>query len=86
MARRKTKKFVIKILCKACRALLYKYKKEGPGALVKCYVSSIMEDHTNGDLKCHKCGQKFATVARYHNRDAHKIKSNKVIVRGHYGK
>ena len=49
------KRFTIKIYCQSCRTLLYKYSKEGPGSLVKCFVSSILEDDTNGDCKCPKC-------------------------------
>lgn len=86
MARKKTKDFVIKIHCTKCDTLLYKYRKEGAGSLIKCYVEGILDDYTNGDLKCPECGQQFARLVKYHNRPAHKIIQGKVAVKGHYGK
>lgn len=86
MAKKKTKEFVIKIICDNCGTLLYKYRKEGPGSLVKCYVDGILRDYTKGNLECHQCNQQFARPAKYHNRPAHKIIQGKVIVKGHYGK
>ena len=86
MAKKKTKEFVIKIICVNCGTLLYKYKKEGPGSLVKCYVEGILKDYTRGNLQCPKCSQQFARLARYHNRPAHKIIQGKVVVKGHCGK
>ena len=41
--------YTITILCSKCQTSLYKYKKEGGGELIKCYVSNILEDYTNGD-------------------------------------
>ena len=84
--KRKTKEFVIDIRCAKCRTLLYTYRKEGPGSLIKCYTDGIQKDHTEGDLKCPQCGQEFAREATYHNRPAHKIIQGKVIVKGHCGK
>jgi hypothetical protein len=86
MGKNKTKKYVIKVLCSKCSTLLYVYRKEGAGSLVKCYVTGIIKDHTEGDLKCPKCGQLFARLATYHNRPAHKIIQGKVVVKGHCGK
>ena len=86
MSKHKAKEFVIKILCAKCHTLLYVYRKEGAGALVKCYVDGIMEDRTKGDLKCPQCDQQFARLASYHNRPTHKIIQGKVIVKGHCGK
>jgi len=86
MPKRKTKMYVIKIFCSGCGAFLYRYRKEGGGALIKCYVDGILEDGTNGDLKCPKCQQFFARITRYHNRPAHKIIQGKVTVKGHSGK
>ena len=50
----------ISIHCMGCRTLLYKYRKGGTGALVKCFVDRIAEDRTRGDLRCPSCGQEFA--------------------------
>ena len=76
--------YVIDVHCK-CGFCLYKYRKEGGGSLVKCYVDMIIDDHTKGDCKCPNCGQEFAREARYHNRPAHKMIGGKVYVRGHHG-
>lgn len=86
MAKKKIKEFIIKIICANCGTLLYRYKKEGPGSLVKCYVEGILKDCTKGNLKCPKCNQQFARLAKYHNRLAHKIIQGKVVVKGHCGK
>jgi len=81
MTKKKIRTYTIKIFCANCGALLYKYRKEGPGHLVKCYKDGIIEDRTAGDLKCPKCEQIFAREALYHNRPANKIIQGKVYVR-----
>ena len=73
---------VIKVYCAKCRSLLYHYKKEGAGSLIKCYADMIKSNHTKGDLKCPSCGQEFARHAVIHNRPAHKIIQGKVFVKG----
>ncbi len=45
----------IMIFCAKCRAPLYKYRKGGKGALVKCFVERIVEDHTNKQCECPNC-------------------------------
>lgn len=83
MAKKQTVKiYRIEIFCKKCRTLLFVYNKEGPGNLVKCYVSSIVEDHTN-ELNCPSCGEEVARKARYHNRDAYKVVQGKIYTTGH---
>ena len=47
----------ISIHCAKCNALLYKYHKGGRGGLVKCFLERIVEDRTEGDLKCPHCKQ-----------------------------
>ena len=86
MAKGKIKTYTIEVKCSKCKALLYRYRKEGAGSLVKCYVSGILDDNTNGDLKCPICGTEFARNAMYHGRPAHKIIQGKVLVVGHCGK
>ncbi len=85
MKKKKQLKFVVKVYCSKCSSLLYLYKKEGAGFLLKCYLSGILKDYTKGNLKCHECGEQFARLARYHNRPAHKIISGKVYVKGGRG-
>ncbi len=74
---------VIKIHCKKCGALLYKYLKVKPGFLIKCYHDKILEDHTNGDLKCPKCGQEFARFKMIKGRPANKMIHGKFTIQGH---
>jgi len=62
--------------------LLYKYRKGGTGALVKCFVERIAEDRTNGDLTCPGCGQLFAREYAISGKPAHKIIQGKVFTRG----
>ncbi len=72
----------ISVHCRACRTLLYKYRKGGSGGLVKCFVERIAEDRTAGDLRCQGCGQEFARRITLAGREAHKIIQGKVYTRG----
>jgi DNA-directed RNA polymerase subunit M/transcription elongation factor TFIIS len=72
----------VKIYCQNCNAFLYKYRKDIQGHLVKCYEDMILEDNTNGGMKCPKCGQQFARKRIIHNRRANKIIQGKVYVKG----
>jgi len=83
---KKIKRFTIKIFCQSYQTQLYKYSKEGPGNLVKCFVSSILEDNTNGDCKCNSCGQEFARPIVIKGRNAHKIIKGKIYIKGSTGK
>lgn len=46
----------VDIYCAKCKAPLYKYRKGGKGALVKCFIERIVEDHTNTPCTCPQCG------------------------------
>lgn len=72
--------YVIKIYCKNCNSLIYKYLKEGEGHLLKCYVSNILESNTKVPLHCPGCGKQFAREGLVHNRPAHKIVQGAVYV------
>ena len=72
----------IGIHCASCRRLLYKYRKGGTGGLVKCFVERIVEDHTEGDLRCPQCGQEFARFKMMEGQRAHKIIQGKVYTKG----
>jgi ribosomal protein S27E len=72
----------IAIHCMSCRSLLYRYRKGGTGGLVKCYVERIAEDRTNGDLRCHVCGQQLARPRAIGGKPVHKIVHGKVFTRG----
>ena len=53
----------------------------GKGSLVKCFVERIVEDATDGDLKCPECGSEFARPAMIRGKPANKIIGGKVIMR-----
>ena len=77
-----SKKFrTIKVYCKKCDTLLYKYYKHGSGHLLKCYKDRIKQDCTNKDLKCPNCKGKFAREAIIHAKPANKIIQGKVYVK-----
>ncbi|MDA0745252.1 MAG: hypothetical protein O2954_01960 [bacterium] len=78
----KTDRRTISIHCAKCKTLLYKYHKGGRGGLVKCLVERIVEDNTNGDLKCPQCGQEFARERMMEGRPAHKIIQGKIYTKG----
>ncbi|MDP2820754.1 MAG: hypothetical protein Q8O39_00930 [bacterium] len=73
--------YIMKVYCRYCKSLLYKYQKEGLGSLIKCYKDRIIEDYTQKDLKCPKCGKQFAREATIHGRPASKIIQGKVYVK-----
>ena len=72
----------IAIHCMKCRTLLYRYSKGGTGGLVKCFLDRIIEDRTDGDLRCPRCRQPFARSKMIGGRPAHKIIQGKVYTRG----
>jgi hypothetical protein len=82
VAKGEAERRTIAIHCMKCRTLLYRYKQGGTGGLVKCFVELIVEDGTNGDLRCPGCGQEFARRAMISGRPAHKIVQGKVFTRG----
>jgi DNA-directed RNA polymerase subunit M/transcription elongation factor TFIIS len=71
----------IKVYCQNCNTLLYKYHKQGPGHLVKCYEERITKDYTNGDLKCPKCGEQFARKTMVYGKPANKIIQGKIFIK-----
>lgn len=72
----------ISIHCAGCRSLLYRYRKGGRGGLVKCRPERIVEDRTEGDLKCPRCGSEFARFKTMGGHPAHKIIQGKVYTKG----
>ncbi len=72
----------VKVYCAGCTQLLYKYRKGGYGRLAKCFVDKIVQDHTEGDLRCPSCGQAFARETMAYGRPANKIIQGKVTVKG----
>jgi hypothetical protein len=78
----KSESRIIKIYCSKCKTLLYKYRKEGKGFLVKCYKNKIVKDFTKGDLKCPQCKKPFAREIIIHGKPANKIIQGRVFIKG----
>ncbi len=78
--RKKAPTKTVKIFCAGCRAFLYKYRKAGNGALVKCFHERIVDDATNGKLSCPECGQEFAREAMIRGTPANKMIGGKVTM------
>jgi len=72
---------VIKVYCSKCKTLLYRYRKEGRGHLIKCYKDKIVKDFTQGGLRCPHCRKLFAREAMIHGKPANKIIQGKVFTR-----
>lgn len=71
----------IEIFCARCKSKLFKYRKGGKGALVKCFKERITEDHTAEPCRCPGCGAEFAREALIRGTPAYKIIGGKVYVR-----
>ena len=82
MAKGTPERRTIAIHCAGCRKLLYRYRKGGTGALVKCFVERIVEDRTAGDLSCPGCHRVFARPGVLSGKPIHKIIQGKVFTRG----
>jgi hypothetical protein len=81
--RKKLPERSVEIFCSACDYKLYKYKKNGKGKLVKCYLERIVEDFTDSSepLQCPQCDRPFARKAMIHGRPAHKMIGGKVYMK-----
>ena len=45
----------VQIYCSKCKFQLFKYRKGGKGALVKCFKERIVEDFTHEEGICPSC-------------------------------
>ncbi|MCB4435790.1 hypothetical protein LHL20_05965 [Alteromonas sp. McT4-15] len=68
----------VQIFCARCRCQLYKYRKGGKGALVKCFKSRIVEDYTDEEGICPSCNSQFARSAMIRGERSLKIVGGKV--------
>ena len=71
----------VDISCSKCRAPLYKYRKGGKGALVKCFIERIVDDHTQVVGQCPGCGQMFVRQTLIRGTPAYKIIGGKVQIK-----
>ena len=68
----------IDIFCKACNASLFKYRKGGKGALVKCFKERISQDFTTTACTCPQCNKVFAREILIKGTPAYKMIGGKV--------
>ncbi|MBE0365838.1 hypothetical protein PULV_b0516 [Pseudoalteromonas ulvae UL12] len=68
----------VDIFCKKCKTPLYKYRKGGKGALVKCFIERISQDYTEQEGVCPGCEQQFARRCLIRGVPALKIMGGKV--------
>lgn len=71
----------VNIFCARCGALLYKYKKGGKGALLKCFKERIVKNNTNTPCQCPECSQVFARETLIRGVPAYKIIGGKVVTK-----
>ncbi|HCE2129605.1 hypothetical protein V3H26_04410 [Vibrio parahaemolyticus] len=71
----------VEIYCAKCKAQLYKYRKGGKGALVKCFKERIVEDYTQTPCFCPSCGQEFARDTLVRGTPAFKVIGGKVTMK-----
>ncbi|GAB2650404.1 hypothetical protein [Vibrio panuliri] len=69
----------VEIYCANCKFQLFKYRKGGKGALVKCFKERIVEDNTTTPCICPKCGKEFARDTLVRGTPAYKMIGGKVI-------
>ena len=68
----------VDIYCAKCRTPLFRYRKGGKGALVKCFVERIVADYTEVTCQCPGCGISFARETLIRGVPAYKIIGGKV--------
>ncbi|NOU50099.1 hypothetical protein HG263_06040 [Pseudoalteromonas sp. JBTF-M23] len=68
----------VDIYCAGCSAALFKYRKGGKGALVKCFIERIVKNHTNNNCHCPSCEQEFGRSTLIRGAPAIKFVGGKV--------
>lgn len=76
--RKKLPARAVDIFCANCKAKLFKYRKGGKGALVKCFIERITENYTEVPCHCPNCEQAFARETMIRGTPAYKIIGGKV--------
>ncbi len=71
----------VEIFCAQCKRLLFKYRKGGKGALVKCFKERIVSDFTNIACVCPQCQQTFARDTLIRGTPAYKMIGGKVYMK-----
>jgi len=68
----------VDIFCKGCNTLLFKYRKGGKGALLKCFKERITQDFTEIPCICPQCDKTFARDSLIRGTPAFKMIGGKV--------
>ncbi|WP_114764708.1 hypothetical protein [Vibrio rhodolitus] len=68
----------VEVFCTNCKFRLFKYKKGGKGALVKCFKERIVEDFTVKPCICPNCEREFARDTLVRGTPAFKMIGGKV--------
>ena len=68
----------VDIFCSKCKTPLFKYRKGGKGALVKCFKERIVKDLTETSCQCPHCQNVFARETLIKGTPAFKIIGGKV--------
>ncbi|EGR9007137.1 hypothetical protein I8D50_001239 [Vibrio vulnificus] len=63
----------VEIICSKCRALLFKYRKGGKGALVKCFKERIVDNYCEIACHCPNCDSEFARDSLIRGTPAYKL-------------
>ncbi|MEO1228317.1 MAG: hypothetical protein AAFZ18_05375 [Myxococcota bacterium] len=71
----------VEVACAGCGSPLYRYRKAGKGALVKCFKERIVVDHTDAPGVCPQCGIRFARETLVRGVPALKMVGGKVSCR-----
>ncbi|PSW17615.1 hypothetical protein C9I98_19030 [Photobacterium sanctipauli] len=71
----------VDIFCAGCKAQLYKYRKGGKGALVKCFKERIVKDFTVEPATCPQCNKVFARDTLVRGAPAYKMIGGKVTMK-----
>ncbi len=71
----------VDILCAKCKSPLFKYRKGGKGALVKCFKERIVTDFTTMSCECPNCGTVFGREALVRGTPAYKIIGGKAVMK-----
>ncbi|WP_158768587.1 hypothetical protein [Paraglaciecola sp. L1A13] len=68
----------VNIFCNNCQQQLFRYKKGGKGALVKCFKERITKDFTTQEGTCPQCKTVFARDTLIRGTPAFKMIGGKV--------
>lgn len=71
----------VNIYCNQCKTQLFKYRKGGKGALVKCFKERIVVSYTEVDCVCPQCEVIFARDVLVRGTPAFKMIGGKVFMK-----